>query len=124
MERPACSGSGLIGLTAIIVDNRVRGLIHEVAGRDFRCVLAVTLHEEVLYTKEVVHDAPIIGLADGDVRLVLVVLQAGVELAQVLILQGVIGVNIIKPGRKVIIEVWPKVVGTPAAIDDLVLTDG
>lgn len=80
----------------IVVDDRLASLVEKVAGREFGGVDAVALHEEVANAEEVVHHGPVVGLADRDVSLVLVILQAGVELTEVLVLQGVIGIDIVQ----------------------------
>lgn len=108
--------SGGAGLADVVVDDRLAGLIEEVAGRKLSRVDPVALDKEVADTKEVIHHGPIVGLTDRDVGLVLVVLQVGVELAEVLVLQGVVGIDVVQARGQVVIKVRPG--------DDLVLADG
>ena len=106
---------GGAGLADVVVDDRLTGLIEEAAGRQLAGIGAVALDEEVADAKEVVHHGPVISLADRDVGLVLVVLQVGVELTEVLVLQGIIGIDVVQARGQVVIEGRSR--------DDLVLTD-
>ena len=107
---------GGAGLADVVVDDRLAGLIEEVARRKLSRVGPVALDKEIADPEEVVHYGPVISLADRNISLVLVVLQAGIELAEVLVLQGVVGIDIVQARGQVVIEVGPR--------NDLVLADG
>ncbi len=79
------AGSGA-GLVDVVVNDRLTGLIQKVAGWQLGSVETVALNKEVANAKEIVHDCPVISLTNRDVGLVLVVLQAGVKLTEILVL--------------------------------------